>query len=248
MLGNLRDGGFTGPVVPGQPGRAARCAGLPAYPSAADVPAAVDLARGRRAGRGGRRGRGGLRRAPACAASSWCPAGSPRPAPAERGAAAAAALVDAARAHGMRVVGPNCLGIVNTDPAVRLNATLAPVLPRPGRVGFFSQSGALGIALLAEADRRGLGPVHASSRPATGPTCPATTCCSTGSDDPHTDVVLLYLETFGNPRKFARLARRLARTKPVVAVASAGARRPAWPATCRARRERGAPRCSPAPA
>ena len=128
-------------------------------------------------------------------------------------------LVGEARAHGMRVVGPNALGVLNTDPSVRLNATLAPHLPARGRTGFFCQSGALGIAILADAEARGLGLstfVSAGNR-----------ADVSGNDllqywetDPNTDVVLLYLESFGNPRKFARLARRLARSKPVVAVKS----------------------------
>jgi acyl-CoA synthetase (NDP forming) len=126
-------------------------------------------------------------------------------------------LVAAARAQGMRVVGPNCLGVVNADPAVRLNATIAPTAPGRGRVGFFCQSGALGVAILAAAARWGLGLstfVSAGNR-----------ADVSGNDllqywerDPATDVVLLYLESFGNPRKFARLARRVARSKPVVAV------------------------------
>jgi acyl-CoA synthetase (NDP forming) len=137
-----------------------------------------------------------------------------------RGALAQRALIDAAHAAGLRVVGPNCLGIANTDPAVRLNATLAPMLPAAGRVGFFSQSGALGVALLAEADRRGLGLssfVSAGNRADVS----GNDLLQYWQDDPGTDAVLLYLETFGNPRKFARLARRMSRVKPVVAVASA---------------------------
>jgi acyl-CoA synthetase (NDP forming)/RimJ/RimL family protein N-acetyltransferase len=129
------------------------------------------------------------------------------------------ALLRAVRGKGMRLVGPNCLGIANTHPAVRLNATLAPLLPRPGRVGFFSQSAALGTALLAEADRRGIG---LSSFISAGNRADVS-----GNDalqywrgDHETEAVLLYLETFGNPRKFARIARELARHKPVVAVAS----------------------------
>jgi acyl-CoA synthetase (NDP forming)/GNAT superfamily N-acetyltransferase len=128
-------------------------------------------------------------------------------------------LVEEARAHGMRVIGPNALGVANTAPDVRLNATLAPELPGRGRIGFFAQSGALGIAILAAARRRGLGLstfVSAGNR-----------ADLSGNDmlqywqtDPATELVLLYLETFGNPRKFARVARRLARTKPVVAVKS----------------------------
>jgi acyl-CoA synthetase (NDP forming)/RimJ/RimL family protein N-acetyltransferase len=128
-------------------------------------------------------------------------------------------LVAQARAHGMRVVGPNALGVANTDPAVRLNATLAPKLPGTGRAGFFCQSGALGIAILADAAERGLGLstfVSAGNR-----------ADVSGNDllqywetDAATKVVLLYLESFGNPRKFARLARRLARHKPIVVVKS----------------------------
>jgi len=135
------------------------------------------------------------------------------------GAAAERQLVALARNAGMRVLGPNCLGMVNTDPSVRMNATLAPVIPPAGRIGFFCQSGALGVAILADAANRGLGLstfVSAGNR-----------ADVSGNDllqfwhgDDRTEVVLLYLESFGNPRKFARLARVLARTKPVIAVKS----------------------------
>ncbi|MCP3801637.1 bifunctional GNAT family N-acetyltransferase/acetate--CoA ligase family protein [Allokutzneria sp. A3M-2-11 16] len=128
-------------------------------------------------------------------------------------------LATEARAHGMRVVGPNALGVINTDPAVRMNATLAPRPPDRGRTGFFCQSGALGTAILAAATDRGLGLstfVSAGNR-----------ADVSGNDllqywetDPSTDVVLLYLESFGNPRKFARVARRLGRIKPIVVVKS----------------------------
>ena len=84
-------------------------------------------------------------------------------------------------ARGMRVVGPNSFGLINNDPAVRLNASLAPTLPPHGRLGLFAQSGALGIAVLASAARRNLGISVVRGRPATGSTCPATTSCSTGS-------------------------------------------------------------------
>ena len=134
------------------------------------------------------------------------------------GAAAQRELLAMVRAAGMRLIGPNCLGLVNTDPAVRLNATFAPGLPSRGRVGFFCQSGVLGAALLAEADRRGLGLssfVSAGNRADVS----GNDLLQYWQDDPATDAVLLYLETFGNPRKFARLARRLGRHKPLVAVA-----------------------------
>jgi acyl-CoA synthetase (NDP forming)/GNAT superfamily N-acetyltransferase len=216
LLGHLRDGGFTGAIVPVHRS-ADRVAGLPAYPAAADARVEVDLAviavppdgvteavRDAAAA-----GAGGV----VVVSAGFAEAGP-------EGAAAQRALIETAHRAGLRVVGPNCLGVANTDPAVRLNATLAPALPAAGRVGFFSQSGALGVALLAEADRRGLGLssfVSAGNRADVS----GNDLLQYWQDDPHTDAVLLYLETFGNPRKFARLARRMSRVKPVVAVASA---------------------------
>jgi len=139
--------------------------------------------------------------------------------PGELPPASAPTLVARARAHGMRVLGPNCLGVINTDPAVALNASLAPVAPLAGRAGFFCQSGALGVAVLGEAARRGLG---VSSFVSAGNRADVS-----GNDllqyweaDPATEIALLYLESFGNPRKFARIARRFARAKPIVAVKS----------------------------
>jgi len=136
------------------------------------------------------------------------------------------ALVSQARAHGMRIIGPNAFGIINTAPGVRLNASLAPAMPRPGRIGLFTQSGAIGVALLSRLHRRGGG--------VTGVTG-VSTFVSAGNradvsgndvlqywyDDPDTDVVLMYLETIGNPRKFTRLARRTAAVKPLVVVQGA---------------------------
>ncbi|MEU1709110.1 GNAT family N-acetyltransferase [Streptomyces sp. NPDC005706] len=137
------------------------------------------------------------------------------------------ALVRQARAYGMRIIGPNAFGIINTAPGVRLNASLAPEMPRPGRIGLFAQSGAIGIALLSRLHRRGGG--------VTGVTG-VSTFVSSGNradvsgndvlqywyDDPETDVALMYLETIGNPRKFNRLARRTAAAKPLLVVQGAG--------------------------
>lgn len=216
MLGHLRDGGYRGTIVPVHR-RAKRVAGLPAYRSASEAAVAVDLAliavppeavAGAMADAAAA-GAGGL----VVVSAGFAEAGAD-------GTAAQRTLIEAAHAAGMRVVGPNSMGIANTDPSVRLNATIAPVLPAAGRVGFFSQSGALGVALLAEADRRGLGLssfVSAGNRADVS----GNDLLQYWQDDPGTDVVLLYLETFGNPRKFARLARRMSRLKPVVAVASA---------------------------
>lgn len=131
-------------------------------------------------------------------------------------------MVRIARAYGLRVVGPNCLGVANTDPAVRLNATLAATVPGHGRVGFFSQSGALGTALLQRVAQRGMGIssfVSAGNRADVS----GNDLLQYWEEDPRTDVILLYLESLGNPRKFARLARRISRRKPIVVVKSGGA-------------------------
>ncbi|WP_188266850.1 MULTISPECIES: bifunctional GNAT family N-acetyltransferase/acetate--CoA ligase family protein [unclassified Streptomyces] len=130
------------------------------------------------------------------------------------------ALVRQARSYGMRIIGPNAFGIINTAAEVRLNASLAPQMPATGRIGLFAQSGAIGIALLAGLHRRGAG---LSSFLSVGNRADVSgnDFLQYGYDDPGTDVVLLYLESIGNPRKFTRLARRTAAVKPVVVVKGA---------------------------
>jgi succinyl-CoA synthetase alpha subunit/RimJ/RimL family protein N-acetyltransferase len=136
-------------------------------------------------------------------------------------------LVAICRGAGIRLIGPNCLGVLNTSPDVRLDAMFGPLFPPHGNVGFLSQSGALGLAVIDYAQELGLG---LSSFVSVGNKADIS-----GNDliqywesDPETDVILLYLESFGNPRKFARIAPRVAREKPIVAVKSgrsaAGAR------------------------
>jgi acyl-CoA synthetase (NDP forming)/GNAT superfamily N-acetyltransferase len=213
---NLLRAGFAGPLYPINP-EARSIHGVRAYPTLSDVPDPIDLV---------------VIAVPAEAVPGVVEQAAQRGVHAlvvisggfgETGDAAGLAaqhdLLAAARTQGMRVVGPNCLGVANTDPAIGLNATLAPTIPLRGRAGFFCQSGALGVALLGEAARRGLGIstfVSAGNR-----------VDVSGNDllqywqtAPDTDVALLYLESFGNPRKFARLARRLGRTKPVVVLTS----------------------------
>ncbi|HEX6197391.1 MAG TPA: GNAT family N-acetyltransferase [Jiangellaceae bacterium] len=215
LVRNLIDGGFTGPVYAVNPGARA-IAGVPAYPSVRDIPGPVDLA---------------VVAVPAeavedvvleCAAigvkglvvvsSGFAETGPD-------GRERQYSLVRVARARGMRVVGPNCLGVINTDPPVSLNASLSGTVPRPGRIAFFCQSGALGTAILGEVARRGLGLstfVSAGNRADVS----GNDLLQYWEDDPGTDVVLLYLESLGNPRKFSRVARRVAGAKPIVAVRS----------------------------
>ncbi|AXE23384.1 acyl-CoA synthetase [Streptomyces globosus] len=135
-------------------------------------------------------------------------------------------LVRQVRSHGMRLIGPNAFGVINTAPEVALNASLAPVpAPVPGRIGLFTQSGAIGIALLSALLRRGEGLssfVSAGNRADVS----GNDILQYWYEDEATDVALMYLETLGNPRKFTRLARRTAAVKPVV-VAKGGRHTPA---------------------
>ncbi|MGC9496181.1 GNAT family N-acetyltransferase [Streptomyces sp. WG7] len=136
------------------------------------------------------------------------------------------ALVRHARTYGMRIIGPNAFGIINTSPDVRLNASLAPEMPRTGRIGLFAQSGAIGIALLSRLHRRGggvTGVTGVSSFVSSGNRADVSgnDVLQYWYDDPETDVALMYLESIGNPRKFTRLARRTAAVKPLVVVQGA---------------------------
>ncbi|WP_030709555.1 bifunctional GNAT family N-acetyltransferase/acetate--CoA ligase family protein [Streptomyces sp. NRRL F-2580] len=135
-------------------------------------------------------------------------------------------LVRQVRSYGMRLIGPNAYGVINTAPEVELNASLTPApMPMRGRIGLFTQSGAIGIALLSALLRRGEGLssfVSAGNRADVS----GNDILQYWYDDEATDVALLYLETLGNPRKFTRLARRTAAVKPVV-VAKGGRHTPA---------------------
>ncbi len=123
------------------------------------------------------------------------------------------------RRAGMRVIGPNSFGLINNDPEVRLNATLASVIPQRGRLGLFAQSGALGVAVLASAARRGLG-ISVFASAGNRVDVSGNDLMQYWIDDQDTDTVGLYLESMGNPRKFSRIARQLAKVKPVIVVSS----------------------------
>lgn len=129
------------------------------------------------------------------------------------------ATMQAARRFGIRLLGPNCLGVINTDPEVRLHATFATPQPRPGPVALLSESGTIGGVVLDHMASVGLG---ISSFAAIGNRADvsANDLLQYWAEDPRTEIVLLNLESFGNPRKFSRIARSLSRTKPVVAVKS----------------------------
>jgi succinyl-CoA synthetase alpha subunit/GNAT superfamily N-acetyltransferase len=215
LVRNLVSGSFQGPVYPVNPS-AARIASLPCFASVEAIPGMVDLAVvavPATAVRGvveacGRKGVGGL----VVVSSHFAEDGI-------AGAALEREAVQLAHSFGMRVVGPNCFGVLNTDPEISMNATFARDTPMSGRLGFASQSGGLGIAILAEAKKRGIG---LSSFVSMGNKADVSgnDLLSWWRDDDATAVALLYLESFGNPRKFARLAREFSRSKPVVAVKS----------------------------
>lgn len=137
----------------------------------------------------------------------------------EEGAGLQAELVRRVRANRMRMVGPNCLGLLQTDPDVSMNASFAPTMPPAGTVGLCSQSGALGIAIIALARRLGLG---LSSFVSVGNKADvaADDLLEYWEEDARTDVLLFYLESFRRPRRFARIARRVGRRKPIVIVKS----------------------------
>ena len=163
----------------------------------------------------------------------------------DAGKALEAELVAKIRAAGVRMIGPNCMGIINTNPAVALNATFAPTHPIRGRLGFLTQSGALGIAILDYVKRLNLG-ISTFASVGNKADVSGNDLIQYWDEDPETDVILLYLESFGNPRKFAELARRVSRRKPIVAVkagrSEAGARA-VFVAHRRARDERSPRRC-----
>jgi acetate---CoA ligase (ADP-forming) len=213
IFNNLLGAGFTGTIVPVHPA-AAEIAGLTAYRRVSDVPGAVDLAmivvpagevlptvddcisKGVRA---------------ICVISagfSECGAD---------GRAREAILVEKVRRAGCRLIGPNCMGVLNTASDVRLNATFSPVYPPQGNVAMSTQSGALGLAILDYAKRLGIG---ISSFVSVGNKADVSgnDLIQYWAEDPETAVILLYLESFGNPKRFSEIARRVGRTKPIVAV------------------------------
>jgi acetyl coenzyme A synthetase (ADP forming)-like protein len=223
LFNNLLFGDFTGPVYPVNP-KADVVRSMVAYDSVLDIPRPVDLAfivvpGPYVLGVVEECARKGVRGVVVISAGF-----------SETGAAGAeeeARILEVVRSNSMRMVGPNCMGLVNTDPKVQLDGQFGPVHPGQGNVAMSSQSGALGIAILDYATKLNIG-ISSFVSVGNKADISGNDLLLYWEDDPATDVILLYLESFGNPRRFARIARRIARNKPIVAVKSgrteAGAR------------------------
>ena len=220
---NVLEAGFGGVVYPVNPA-AEVVQSVRAYPRIEDVPGEVDLA---------------VIAVPAEAVADAATGCVEKGVPAvivisagfaevgEEGAQRQRHLVEVCRRAGIRLIGPNCLGIVNTAPEASLNATFAPAMPPPGNVGFVTQSGALGLALIDLAGDRNLG-VSSFASIGNRADVTANDLLEYWEDDDRTRVALLYIESFSNPRRFSKVARRVGRKKPIVVVKSgrsaAGAR------------------------
>jgi len=223
ILHNLLAYGFTGAAYPVNP-TAHSIAGVRAYPTVADIPEPIDL---------------GVIVVPhphvqevviqCCEAGvkSLCVISAGFREVGGAGAARERALTDYVRAHGIRMVGPNCMGVVNADPAIAMNATFATAFPPFGPAAFVSQSGALGLSILDRAREYGIGMSQFVSV--------GNKSDVSGNDlllqwehDPAVRVILMYVESFGNPQRFLQIASRITKTKPIIVVKSgrsaAGAR------------------------
>jgi len=128
-------------------------------------------------------------------------------------------ILSIANDYGMRMIGPNCFGIVNTDPKVNLNATFGKTYPKQGRVGFITQSGAMGEAIMNTAKELGIGFSVVASI-GNKADISSNDILDYFRDDPNTDIILMYLENFGNPRNFTKIALEVSRIKPIIAVKS----------------------------
>ncbi len=219
LFGNLLAGGFTGPVFPVNP-NASFVHAVKAYPSVLDIEDSVDLAIITVPAAFAHNaieecGRKGVRGVVVITAGFGETGGG--------GDDAERELVQTARRYGMRLIGPNCMGIVNTDDAVRLDGQFGPTFPPAGNVAMASQSGALGLAILKQATQLKIG---ISSFVSLGNRADVSNndLMLYWEDDPLTDVIVLYAESFGSPRRFGRIARRVGRDKPIVVVKSGRSR------------------------
>jgi len=220
LLQCIMEAGFTGTLHPINP-KADAVLGLEAYSSVLDVKAEIDLALiavpaavvPEVVDECGRKGV----RAVIIISDGFKEVG-------DEGAEREQTVRQIALGYGMRVVGPNCMGVINTDPKVKLNATFARNFPSAGSIAFLSQSGALGLAMLAYADQLNMG-LSAFVSIGNRADISSNDLLEYWEEDKRTRAILLYLESFGNPQKFGRIARRLSARKPIIAIK--GGRTPA---------------------
>lgn len=223
IVHNLLADGYTGAIYPVNP-KASAVHSIPAYPTVSDIPHDIDLGiisvpKQMVIATAEECGRKGVRALVVISAGFKEIGGS--------GVEREQELLEVAVRYGMRMVGPNCLGVLNTSPAVSMNATFAPIMPPPGPVSFASQSGAMGVTILDYAAEYGIGVNHFVSV-GNKADVSGNDLIEYWSRDPATRVILMYLENFGNPQKFTRIAREVTRHKPIIAVkagrTAAGAR------------------------
>lgn len=223
ILDNLLRHGFTGAVYPVNPS-AASVHSIRAYPSVEAIPDEVDLAivvvpKQHVVSVAEACGRKGVRGLVVISAGFKEIGGA--------GVEREQALMEVVRRHGMRLVGPNCMGVLNTAPDVRMNATFAPTMPPSGPVAFMSQSGAMGVTILDYAAEYGIG-ISQFVSVGNKPDVSGNDLIRAWAQDERTRVMLMYVENFGRPSRFIELAREITRTKPIMAVKSgrsgAGAR------------------------
>jgi acetyl coenzyme A synthetase (ADP forming)-like protein len=215
ILSNVRSAGFAGAIYPIHPS-AATVLGLRAWPRVSAVASSIDLA---------------VIAVPARHVESViddCIEAKVRGVmiisagfaeASDAGRAMEKRLCDKVRSAGIRLIGPNCMGLINTNPSVRLNATFTPIWPPAGNIGVLSQSGALGLVMLDHARALNLG-ISTFISVGNKADVSGNDLLQYWRDDPDTAVIALYLESFGNPRKFARIAPQVSRCKPIVAVKS----------------------------
>ncbi|MFL5383489.1 MAG: acetate--CoA ligase family protein [Longimicrobiaceae bacterium] len=223
ILDNLLRHGYTGAVYPVNPS-ARSVHSIPAYASVEEIPDEVEMAvvvvpKQHVCAVAEACGRKGVKGLVVISAGFREVRGE--------GVAREEALREVARRYGMRLVGPNCMGVLNTAPEVSMNATFAPTMPPPGPVAFMSQSGAMGVTILDYAAEYGIG-ISQFVSVGNKADVSGNDLVRHWSADERTRVILMYLENFGNPRTFVRLAREITRTRPIVVVKSgrsvAGAR------------------------
>lgn len=213
IVANLVDHGFQGPVYPVNP-RATTVHSIHAWPDLTSLPTPVDCAIvcvprehvnevAEECGVNGVRGLTVI-------SAGFREVG-------QAGAFREAELMETVRKHGMRMIGPNCMGVINTDPRVRMNGTFAPLMPPGGKAAFVSQSGALGVSVLDYATELGLGIAQFVSM-GNKPDVSGNDLLEQWENDPAIELILMYVENFGNPRRFLEIAGRITRRKPIVVV------------------------------